>query len=311
MKLEECLQKKVIFITGKGGVGKSTLSATVANYLASQGEKILVIDADPAHSMPDVFGKSDKFYGTAQRFNDAANSITNVYEGKDLSLLLLNPLERREQFKDAHRIIRLAELGKELGFYSNLGRMAEFFTLAHALWKTFNTYNRFVIDNEPSAGTLDMIDNIDGWIDGLDNVDAYKPIFNLMLSSKLIDRDLAREVRAIIYEQNGAITKSYKRMLEGVKKILRSSEYIEPIVVSSPEDAVIRETRRLRGELEDRLGVPNRYVIFNKVIMEPPIGETHKSKIKDFGKKEGVNCYGVPYITADNIDLSGEQSALR
>ena len=309
MTLENILRKKVIFITGKGGVGKSTLSATIAIALMKQEKKVLVIDADPAHSMLDVFGITDKIYGNSGKFSDAANKITKVYERKNLDLLLLNPIEDRNQFKDAHRVMWLAELGKELGFYSNLGRMAEFFTLAHGLWKSFGVYDKFVIDNEPSAGTLDMIENIDGWINGLDNVEAYKPIFNLMLSSKLIDRELAREVKALIYDQNGAITKIYKRMLEGIKTIFRNEDYLEPIIVSSPEDAVIRETKRLKKELENRLGVANRYIIFNKVMQESGVSDMHRAKIKQFKDETDTDCYTVPYMNPKQVNLDNEHTA--
>lgn len=38
--------KKILFISGKGGVGKSTVSTTFAKVLASQGAKVLMIDFD-------------------------------------------------------------------------------------------------------------------------------------------------------------------------------------------------------------------------------------------------------------------------
>ena len=41
----EC--KVVSFINMKGGVGKTTLSLGVADYLSEQGYNVLVIDADP------------------------------------------------------------------------------------------------------------------------------------------------------------------------------------------------------------------------------------------------------------------------
>ena len=36
-----------IAITGKGGVGKTTLSACLSRYLAEQGQSVVVVDADP------------------------------------------------------------------------------------------------------------------------------------------------------------------------------------------------------------------------------------------------------------------------
>lgn len=46
---------KVIFMTGKGGVGKSTLAAAAAWQL-SQKQRVLVVSLDPAHNLGDVFG---------------------------------------------------------------------------------------------------------------------------------------------------------------------------------------------------------------------------------------------------------------
>ena len=46
------LKKKVIFVTGKGGVGKSTITSAIACHLAEEGRKVLVIDADPEAIYP-------------------------------------------------------------------------------------------------------------------------------------------------------------------------------------------------------------------------------------------------------------------
>lgn len=46
---------RIILYTGKGGVGKTTLSAATAAYLASLGKRTLIVSVDPAHSLSDVF----------------------------------------------------------------------------------------------------------------------------------------------------------------------------------------------------------------------------------------------------------------
>jgi arsenite/tail-anchored protein-transporting ATPase len=45
---------RVQLFTGKGGVGKTTLSAATATRMASAGRKVLVVSTDPAHSLADV-----------------------------------------------------------------------------------------------------------------------------------------------------------------------------------------------------------------------------------------------------------------
>lgn len=45
---------RVVLFTGKGGVGKTTLSAATAAHLARSGRKTLVVSTDPAHSLGDA-----------------------------------------------------------------------------------------------------------------------------------------------------------------------------------------------------------------------------------------------------------------
>ena len=42
-----------IFIGGKGGVGKTSVSSATALWLAEQGKKTLIVSTDPAHSLAD------------------------------------------------------------------------------------------------------------------------------------------------------------------------------------------------------------------------------------------------------------------
>ena len=46
---------RVLLVTGKGGVGKTTTAAATALRLARDGHRVVVTSADPAHSLADSF----------------------------------------------------------------------------------------------------------------------------------------------------------------------------------------------------------------------------------------------------------------
>src|ERR671919_2104839 len=52
---EQQPERRYIMFGGKGGLGKTTLSATCAYWLARQGKRVLVFSVDPQASLSDIF----------------------------------------------------------------------------------------------------------------------------------------------------------------------------------------------------------------------------------------------------------------
>jgi len=82
-----------IFVTGKGGVGKTTISAVLALLFAQKGYKILAIDEDSQINLPFSLGIKDvnKIIPLSQQF-DYIEEKTGVRPGQGWgSMLCLNP----------------------------------------------------------------------------------------------------------------------------------------------------------------------------------------------------------------------------
>lgn len=55
LKGEKKMEQKIVFVGGKGGVGKSTTAAAIALASAEKGVKTLLVSTDPAHNIGDIF----------------------------------------------------------------------------------------------------------------------------------------------------------------------------------------------------------------------------------------------------------------
>ncbi|MEW6443474.1 MAG: ArsA family ATPase [bacterium] len=57
MKLSEIMSRRVLILSGKGGVGKSVVSAALAWKAAQEGKRTLLIEMDTMETLPRLFGR--------------------------------------------------------------------------------------------------------------------------------------------------------------------------------------------------------------------------------------------------------------
>lgn len=107
-------------ISGKGGVGKTTLCALLAYAFAQDGRQVTVIDADPAPSLASALGiapqQRAQLVPIAQ-MGDLIEERTGARPGASGGFIRLNPQvgDIPERFSMLHRGIRLLELGQVRG----------------------------------------------------------------------------------------------------------------------------------------------------------------------------------------------------
>lgn len=103
-------------ITGKGGVGKTTLAALLAQYYADLGRDVLAVDADPSPCLAGALGFSDELRARLHpiaEMDDLIEERTGAKPGTIGGFFTINPRvdDIPDRFSVKHRGVRLLEMG--------------------------------------------------------------------------------------------------------------------------------------------------------------------------------------------------------
>ena len=208
----DCLDiftKKVIFVGGKGGVGKSTSSAAIALESSSRGYKTLLISTDPAHNVGHIFdvkiGGKISVIGT----NLHAVEIDSERE-TDLYIKTV-----KENIKGTVQPTMMEEVYRQLDTAKaspGADEAALFDKLISIIIEESEFYDKLIFDTAPTGHTIRLLslpELMGIWIEGLlskrnktnetytqllhDGEPIEDPIFNVLLERK--NRfTLAREI---------------------------------------------------------------------------------------------------------------------
>ena len=105
-----------IAVTGKGGVGKTTLTSLLAYTLADQNYQVLAIDADPSPCLGAALGFPEELLvdlTPIARMDELIYERTGAKPGTTGGYFKLNPRvdDLPDRFSAVHRGIRMLELG--------------------------------------------------------------------------------------------------------------------------------------------------------------------------------------------------------
>ncbi len=224
---------RVLLVTGKGGVGKTTVAAATALRAADLGHRALVMSTDPAHSLADAF---------AVTLGDAP---TQVSEG-----LAAQQIDSQQRLEDSWGDVRdhLTELfdwsglkGIEAEELTVFPGMDEIFALATVRDHVRSgDYDTIVVDCAPTAETLRLLSlpEVLSWY-----MEKMFPIGRRV--AKVVRPVLNRVTTLPVADDNvfEAVVRFYER-LDGIREILADPETTSARLVMNPERMVIAEARR-------------------------------------------------------------------
>jgi arsenite-transporting ATPase len=247
---------RIILYSGKGGVGKTSLSASTAIRAARLGHRTLVVSTDAAHSLADAL---------EQEIGPNPTPLAPKLEGLevDVNRELASRWGVIHEFLTRFMTFRGVEeaLAEEIAI---LPGMEELFSLLRV--KTFaesGAYDVIVIDCAPTGDTLRML--------------SIPEILNFYFARIFpIQRRVVRTVRPVAQRMTDmpipsddvfAAVKSLYQQLEGMGPLLQDPRRSSIRIVLNPEKMVINESQRLYTYL-NLFGFPVDAVIANRVLPE-------------------------------------------
>jgi len=240
----------VVFLTGKGGVGKTTTAAATAALSSTRGARTLVLSADPAHSLGDVLGvrlgaepRSIPALGAPNEAPQATGTLHAVEVDARAEMErhwgsirdYLTALFRHQGIE--------AVVADELALLPGAEEMAAL--LAVEQHARSGAFDLIVVDCAPTGATLRLVTLPEVATRGLRVAlklqrafaATITPLARAVLPVPLPDADVFRELEALLYERLSAI----RALLVDPATTIR--------LVATPERMVIDEAVRAHTDL--------------------------------------------------------------
>ena len=259
---------RILIYTGKGGVGKTSVSVATAIKCAERGLRTIVISTDSAHSLSDSV---DVAIGP---------SIKNIAKNLDgLEIDILKELE--ENWNDIRKYIfsffasqGMDEISaKEMAVFPGMEFIAALFYLGR--FYSGDEYDVVVVDTAPTADTLRLLSfpDVADWY--------FQHFYGLMKNFIRVARVTVGRVVSIPLPPE-EVMREFERFnlrIKSVRKLLTNPEITSVRLVTNPEKMVISETMRAYTYLS-LYDLNVEALIVNRVHSKNPLN-TNEGKIRE------------------------------
>ena len=159
--------RPIVLLSGKGGVGKTTLAAACARQLAAAGARTLLVSTDPAHSIGDALG--ERLGPEPRTISDGLDALEidpdqavadHLSSVEDAVAQRVDP----DLWPQVQRHLRLARDSP------GMAESATFERVAALLERCPDPYDHLVVDTAPTGHTLRLLalpTLLTAWVEGL------------------------------------------------------------------------------------------------------------------------------------------------
>ncbi|MEN9203325.1 MAG: TRC40/GET3/ArsA family transport-energizing ATPase [Thermostichus sp. DG_1_6_bins_120] len=250
--------QRIILMTGKGGVGKTSVAAATGWRCAELGLKTLVLSTDPAHSLADSF---DQPLG-----HDPVEVKPNLW-GAELDAL--NELELNWGSVKTYitQVLQARGLdGVQAQELAILPGMDEIFSLVRVnRHYDEDDFDVLIIDSAPTGTALRLLSlpDVSGWY----MRKFYKPLQGLAQMLRPIAEPIVKGLTGIPLPNNQVLDAPYEfyQKIERLEGILTDNRITSVRLVTNPEKMVIKESLRAHAYLS-LYGVATDLVIANRIL---------------------------------------------
>ncbi|MDR1721622.1 MAG: arsenical pump-driving ATPase GET3 [Methanobrevibacter sp.] len=290
---------RFIFVGGKGGVGKTSVSAATAIYLAKQGKKTLIVSTDPAHSLSDSL---ETYIGP-----DPKLILPNLYGVEiDPEVAMARQqaeLESRKSISDPQQAMSLDVLGDQLDLASSspgADEAAAFEVFLQVM--TTNEYDVVIFDTAPTGHTLRFLsfpELMDSWVGKMIKVKSKLGTFTSTLKNLIPFAGEDDPSSTIELEET-------KRKIDAAKEVLTNPEQTTFKMVLIPEEMSIYESERAMESLnKNEMKVDS--VVVNQIMPDIDNCDFCQSRYKIQQKRLQLINQKFPLQKIDQVPLFKEE----
>ncbi|KOR35573.1 MULTISPECIES: TRC40/GET3/ArsA family transport-energizing ATPase [Planktothricoides] len=249
---------RLILMTGKGGVGKTSVAAATGLRCAELGYKTLVLSTDPAHSLADSF---DMELG-----HDPRLVRPNLW-GAELDALIELESNWGAVKRYITEVLQARGLdGIEAEELAILPGMDEIFGLVR-MKRHYDegTYDVLIIDSAPTGTALRLLSlpEVGGWY----MRKFYKPFQGISAALRPLVEPIFKPIAGFSLPTNEVMDAPYEfyEQIEALEKVLTDNTQTSVRLVTNPEKMVIKESLRAHAYLS-LYNVSTDLVIANRII---------------------------------------------